>query len=395
VQIKRSTRLILAFTAGLCPALALGAKTEAQTPITVVPANTADSTKAPKITAAQVEHLLKTAPDAYSTHLLAGKFYEERGIIGQAADEYRKATTCKGAASEAYKCLAQLLVKSTDVSDAAEAQRVIRAGVKAFPKDYSMFFTAGFVLQSQHSLVEAMQMYESARKLQPNNSDIYVAMSDLAVEMKQPKDALPYIEKAIALGKPTDLMMFERAKILVALGRLEEAKKPLATNFAQNPLDAKNDKLYVSVLRHQNLAKEALTVELCVLATATGREMDRAKSATKIIISPIPKADAKDSIAKAETLLKEKRLKGRLHFALGDVYDHLDDRQEAINQYQAGLSFDPNFARGYLRLGEDLEHFKKDLPAALKNYQKALSLADDDFDMRMHVQQLKAKMKIH
>jgi Tfp pilus assembly protein PilF len=375
VNIKSATRLgqtlLGAVSIGLCLQMAAGASD-------------------PGITAALVEKLLKTAPKAYNTHLTAAKFYEQKGIIGQAQDEYRQAITCKGAMAEAYKHLAQLLLKSADY---AEAERVARAGLKAFPQDYGMLLTTGYVLHNEHKLGDAMQMYEGARKIQPNNPEIYVALADVASNLNQPQKALQYIEKAISLGKPGELILYEQAKVLVLLGRFEDAKKPLATNFAQNPLNAKNNQLYLSVLTSQKLPKEALLVQLCMLAPANDKQMVLAKAAVKNVLATMPEQDARESIAGAEASIKDIKLKGRLHFALGDIYDRLGQPQIAIIQYQAGLSFDPSLARGYLRLGEDLETYKKDLSGAMKNYQKASSLDSQDHEIQMRLNQLKAKMK--
>jgi tetratricopeptide (TPR) repeat protein len=343
-----------------------------------------------KYSATQIEKLLKTEPKAYSTHLAAGKFYEEKGIVGEAQSEYRTAITCPHPTAEAYKHLAQLLLKSADY---AEAEKVARAGLKLFPHEYGMLLTAGYVLHNEHKLGEAASMYEAARAVQPNNAEIYIALADVYSAMNESPKALQYVEKALTLGKPTELILYEQAKILVLLGRFEQALKPLAANFATNPLNFKNNKLYLNVLTSQKRIKEAFIVQLCLLAPANDKEMALAKASLQDMLRALPEKEAQSGIATAEAAIKEKRLKGRLHFALGDVYDRIGQAQNAIGQYQAGLAFDPTLARGYLRLGEDLETFKKDFDGAMKNYQKALSLDAGDKETTMRINQLKAKMK--
>ncbi len=344
----------------------------------------------PPLKVEQVEKLLKTAPKAYNSHYTAGRFYEQQGSIGQAQDEYRQAIKCPGAKADAYKHLSQLLLRSTDFK---EAELTARAGLKLFPNDYGMLLTTGYVLQNEAKVAAALEMYEKAQKVQPNNQQIYVALADACSALNQPAKALQYIEKALKLGKPSDLILYEQAKILVILGRFEEAKIPLATNFAENPLNFKNNKLYLSVLTSQKLPKEALLVQLCIMVPSNDRDLVLAKAAVKELLMAVSPADAKATIARAESLVKDVKLKGRLHFALGDVYDKINQPQIAIGQYQAGLSFDPSLARGYLRLGEDLESVKNDRAGALKNYQKAASLDDKDPEIQMRLKQLKEKMK--
>ncbi|MBU6454338.1 MAG: tetratricopeptide repeat protein [Cyanobacteria bacterium REEB67] len=343
-----------------------------------------------KYSATQIEKLLKSAPEAYSTHLAAGKFYEEKGIIGEAQNEYRTAITCPHPSAEAYKHLAQLLLKSADY---AEAEKVARAGLKLFPHEYGMLLTTGYVLHNEHKLGEAAAMYEAAKAVQPNNAEIYIALADVYSAMNQAPRALQYVEKALSLGKPTELTLYEQAKVLILLGRFDQALKPLAANFEANPLNFKNNKLYLNVLTSQKRIKEAFIVQLCLLAPANDKEMAVAKASLQDMLRALPEKEAQNGISTAEAAIKEKRLKGRLHFALGDVYDRIGQPQNAIGQYQAGLALDPTLARGYLRLGEDLENFKKDFFGAMKNYQKALSLDGKDKETTMRINQLKAKMK--
>ena len=339
-----------------------------------------------------IAKMLKSAPKSYQTNLAAGKFYESKGVIGEAQSAYRQAITCPNPGPEAYKHLAQLLLKSADY---AEAEQVARSGQKLFPKDYGMLLTTGYVLHNEHKLGDALSMYQAAQKVEPKNPEIYVAMADVCSTQSQPQEALKYIEKALTLtlGKPNELVLYEQAKILVLLGHFDQAKKPLATNFAANPLNFKNNKLYLSVLTNQKQIKDAFIVQLCIMAPANAKEMTLDKAALRDMITALPEKDAAGGIARAESLIKEKRLKGRLHFALGDVYDRLGQAQNGIFQYQAGLALDPTLARGWLRLGEDLETYKKDFGAAMKMYQKALTLDGQDKETIMRINQLKVKMK--
>jgi len=345
----------------------------------------------PRITAEQVEKLMKTAPHAYATHLKAGIFYQDKGIVGQAQDEFRQAIACKDTTPEAYKFLSQLLLKS---NDRAEAERVARQGVRLFPHNYGMLLTAGYILHNESKLADALSMYEAAMKEEPQNPQIYVALADVSSAMNQPQKALQYVNKALALGPATDLICFEQAKVLVMLGRFEEAKKPLAQNFAKDPLNFKNNKLYLSVLNSQKSSpREALKVQLCIMVPANKKQMDLAKVQVKEMLSTMSDSDATSAISNAEAAIKDIKLKARLHFALGDVYDRINKADAAIKQYRAGLALDPGFARGYLRLGEDLETFKNDTAGALKNYEKAASLDPADPEIQIRLKQLKAKVK--
>jgi len=360
------------------------------TSLSAFAADAQSNTKPAKITQAELEKLIKSAPNAYNTHLTAAKFYDQEGSVGESQNEYRLATKCKGVTAEAYKRLAQQLLRS---SDYVEAEKIARQGLKLFPHDYGMLLTTGYVLHNEHKLNEALEFYKLARDIQPKNPEIYVALADLTVTLKDPQKAKEYIDKAVSLGKPSELVLYQQAKILCLLGHFDQALKPLATNFESDPLNLKNDALYLSVLSNQKMKKEAFLVQLCMLAPANDKEIVRAKTNAQELMKDLPDSDVLQALAKAESFFQDKILKGRLHFAMGAIYDRLNRPAQAIVQYQAGLALDPSLARGYLRLGEDLESFKKNLPEAMKNYQKAFSLDKKDPEIQMRLNLLKAKMK--
>jgi len=322
-------------------------------------------------TAKQVEQLLKTQPKTYGAHFAAGRLYESQGFYGPAQDEYRQALSFPPVKPDAYKRLAQLALKS---SDYATAEKVAVDGLHLFPKDYGMLLTAGFVLQNQSKLPAAMNMYLRARAARPNDAQICLAIADVLAAQNKPEQALVEIGRFDKLSPPTTLSIYEKAKILLALKRYDQALAELDKNFNQDPANFANNKLYASTLASRGNRNKALEVALCLLANANGKEMEMSKQRLTNLLGPLVDGVPPNVIAKAEERIKDVRVKARMHFALGDVYDRKSQFDLAIKQYQAGLKLDPQFARGHYRLGLDLEKHGKDMNAAKASFKKAHDL---------------------
>jgi len=327
-------------------------------------------------TEVEVANLLKKQPKSYDAHYAAGRLYEARGFYNEAQEEYKKAVSFPGNRPDGYKRLAQLALRS---SEYPKAEKAATDGLQRFPKDYGMLLTAGFVLHNQNKLAPALNMYQRARAAKPNDAQICLAIADVLAAMHKPEQALLEIQRFEKLSKPNVLSIYEKAKVLLALKRVDEALTEMDKNFASDPANFANNKLYATTLAARGKKAKALEVSLCLLANGVGKEMESAKIRSTNLLTQLP-SDAAPIIAAAENRLRDNKIKARLHFALGDVYDRKEMRELAIKQYQDGLKLNEKFARGHLRLGQDLERHRKDLKGALTAYQRASALDGDKKD---------------
>ena len=346
-----------------------------------------DPDSAPILTAAQVEKVLGQPHVGYQAHYDAGRFFESKGLVDQAIDHYKQAIADKGVQASAYKHLAQLCLTS---KDAKTTDSVVADGLKRFPDDYGMHLTAGFVYHNEHKLPEALAMYKKAISISPKNPDIYLATADVLSDMSKGKEALDMVNHSMSLAKPATLAYYEQAKALMALGKINEALVPLKRNFTENPLNYKNGQIYSALLQKQGKNAEGLEVSLCLLAGVSGVSMEETKTMVTGFLSSLSPEVVKVTIKKAEDRIADKNSKAIIHFALGDVYDRATRRDDAMAQYKAGLALNPSFARGYLRLGEDLEA-NKDLRGASQNYDKAFALDRNDSEIVSRREKLNSK----
>lgn len=344
--------------------------------------------------AAAIERLLKRAPNSYESHLKAGHFYLKEGSIGQAQDEFKSAIKCKNPGSEAFKQLALLYMRSQDY---VESNKVIEQAVKLFPREYGVFLTAGYVMHNQSKLNEALIYYNKAAALQPQNAEIYLAKADLLNAMNKYQEALATLDKAKALGhlsKPAEaLLHFVRAKVYNNTSRYGDAAAELNINYKADPESLNNNKLYLVVLDKLGKKQKELEVALIILSADNGQQMQERKALIGGLIKTLSQSQIEASLKAAESLIKAKQFKARMHFAMGDIMDRQARYKDAIQEYRRGLAINPDFARGYLRLGEDLEMAQNDFEGAMLNYKKALALDSKDKETKMRIKALSEKQK--
>lgn len=66
------------------------------------------------------------------------------------------------------------------------------------------------------------------------------------------------------------------------------------------------------------------------------------------------------------------------YLSRGQAYTHLNKYDEALADYRQVIALDPKWARPYADLADLYYHARKDYPAALKNYRKAVELNPGD-----------------
>jgi len=325
-----------------------------------------------------IEHLLSTQPKSFTSHWLAARLYEENGLLDQAREEYSIAIRCKAPQVGAYKRLAQINLKMNDYN---KAESTALLGVNKFPNDFGMALTAGYIFHNEGKFERALKFYEQACQIQPQKSDAYLAASDVCLSMHNPARSLNYLSKALSLSN-SQLAHYERARALVELGREPEAVEDFYVAFKLDRFNATVDKAFADILIRNKIYGKAMEVLLSCSAKAEGKDLVSCKEAIGNLILKMPDEQFVSVLQESEKNVVDKNLRARMHFSLGDIYDRLKLPAKAVEQYKLGLSLNPKYERGYLRLAEDLEDHYSNNSAALSCYQKAKSLEAKDPELK-------------
>lgn len=345
--------------------------------------------KTKTITSESIEKELKNNPHSYEVRIKAAHYLENMGCLGQAEEQYQAAGQCPNAQAEAFLRLAQMRLQQRQYKKAQEAADL---GVKKFPNNYGTQLTAGYVYHNLSSLDVALSAYQKAQKLQPKNPEIYIALADVYLARNEYEKALNQLEQCAKLNPPQLLYRYQKGKVLQKLGRLTEARDILEKNYREKPFESKSSLLYLEVLETSKLTEKALEVALTMLAGAQGKEMITLKARIKLLIAQLKPSQVEKAKEKSLAVIADPKLKARLMFALGDIFDQMSLPDWAIKNYRSGLKLNPKFARGHLRLGEDLETYLKDKAHALQEYQLALELDPKDKETKLRMGSLKKEL---
>lgn len=349
----------------------------------------------PKITQAQIEKSLKTNPESYAVRLQAGKYFEEIGFAGEAQEQYLAATKCKDAKAEAFNRLAQMYLQDRQYTKARSAADL---AVKRFPDSYGAHLTSGYIYHNQNDFDRALAEYKKAQTIEPKNPQIYIALGDATMGDGDNKGALAYLQKARQLGPETNLWRYQMGMVHKNLKEWDKARDFFEKNFDQDPFNRQSNLAYVNMLSDSKNPKKdpvkALEISFCLIATAQGNEMFQLKVRLKTLIAELRPSQVESAKNAALARITDTKLKARMLFCLGDVFDQLNLPDWGIKSYRAGLAFNPDFARGHLRLGIDLEGYGKDKQGALREYETALKLDAKDKETQARLQNLKRELKI-
>jgi tetratricopeptide (TPR) repeat protein len=117
---------------------------------------------------------------------------------------------------------------------------------------------------------------------------------------------------------------------------------------------------------------------LIFLATATKPDLlHKAKYQLQLLMKRTTEAQLITAVRSADKKLDHTLYQGRLHLALGDVFDKQGKRKLAEECYARGIELLPDIGRAYYRLARDFEK-DKNYRQAYQLYQKAYSLEPKD-----------------
>lgn len=340
-----------------------------------------------------LEKLIAAHPKEARYRFDLGQIYERQGFLTLAHELYQAGLACPAPTADLYEHLAAVDIRLRKLD---EATQVATAAVKRWPDDYSVLLTAGYVLHNQRRFSDARKMYEKARDLRPNDPDIYAVLADLYNAEGKFQKAVECADRSLSLLPNFELANLEKGKALVFQGLFYEARGPLGKNFQINPLNFQNSSLYAQVLLQQQVPVEAFKVTLALFAGARGQELAVHKKIAAQLIKQLGNEKVQPLIAEMESAITragKPDLAARMHFALGDVYDQLKQPSKAMAQYERGLALNPNFSRGYLRLGEDVQAYGHDPDRAMSLYQKAFSLDHTDPETQARISSLSVELQ--
>ncbi len=339
----------------------------------------------------KLQEILVRDPKNYKAHLVMAGFLDRMGLEDQAEEEYCQAVSYGPNDPKAIVELVKARFKRGQI-DAAWA--LLREAQRKFNNDPEILYWVGNYMYKSKEIERAESMFVVALGSKKKVFGLHTALAAIRVRTR-PGEALRFAEIDLAENPNYDLALRVKGFALMQLRQYERAAVPLKAVYEH---DFKNEELsrnYAECLYWLGDYKTALDPALQNLCSTASPYVNNVES--KLLLFKIMKRVPNDAIAPAVAKVVERNdRKGRhsaFYFALGDVLDGLNKQTLAIQQYRRGLKIDPEFARGYFRLGKDQLQIGHD-EEALASYRHAYMLRPSDPEIGSAYRRLQDRLSI-
>ncbi len=179
-----------------------------------------------------IRQLGTVAPNSPWKHLAAAEAYESQGATDLALGEYRTVLTLEpGRRGVHYRIGMTFLAASrqrSQADDVANALQEFLAELSLDPANGNAAYEAAEICRKRAEPDEAAKYYERALANYPEFIEAHQGLAAVLIQQQKPDQALPHLQKAIALDNDNEVSWWRLAQAERALGDAAEQKKALA-----------------------------------------------------------------------------------------------------------------------------------------------------------------------
>ncbi len=242
------------------------------------------------------------APGDAQAYVNLGNLLMARGRLDEAETRYREAIQYDPRSAEALSNLGAALC---ELGRAEEAEEACRGAVVIAPDFADAHVNLGNALSLQLNAGEAERCYRLALRYAPDNARAHANLGRALQTLGDYQGAAASYERALALN-PGDLgTVADRAGLYERMGDLEGARRTLTPLIERQADDVR------------------VGLALAVVAERSGDHRDAARILERCLSAARRDGDRAD-----------------VHFALGEVYDELENYEQAFRHYEIGNSLD-------------------------------------------------------
>jgi len=204
--------------------------------------------------------LVKVAPNSSWRHQAMAEAYESQGNSA-AIDEYREVLKLDPQRPGIHYRLGRTLLarslKNGSAEDAAEALREFHKELEFDPTNANAAYEIGEAHRKAGDLDSAQQFFELALKSYPDFAEAQLGLSAVLRAKNQPAEALPHLEKAIAVDPENEVAWYRLSQVQRELGNSAEQQKALA-EFRRLHHQANQQNLVENLLSPREVTKQEL-----------------------------------------------------------------------------------------------------------------------------------------
>ena len=266
---------------------------------------------------------------------------------------------------------ASLLIKSGKPEKAAEAAVIFRDLVKKSPENATWHFNLGRALEAQGDTAGAKREYEEAIQRKRNFLAPRLALVHQAQQAGEYQSTLQYANDILTVDPNMPLVRLIRAQSLVAMGRIEPARKELEALRPSFPDEVLLQFALVDL--KQRRFKDAEEKFQKVLQKESGNS----RAITGLVQAEIAQNQLENAAQFLRQELERSPSSDTLRLLSADVEEASGRLDAAIQQYRLVLNTNPRSAQVHLSLGRVYE-LKGMLPKAIEELRETERLAPKD-----------------
>ena len=181
----------------------------------------------------QTMTLSEVAPQSIWLHQAAGEANESEGAFDAAVREYRQVLAMDPRRPGIHHrtgraLLARARQPDADPNTLTQAAQEFDAELQIDPTNANAAYELGELQRKANRLDEAQRLFQLALKSDPEFQDALVGLGRTLVTIGQAEQAVPFLEKAIALDAHDQVAVYQLAQAHRALGHTAEVEKTLA-----------------------------------------------------------------------------------------------------------------------------------------------------------------------
>jgi tetratricopeptide (TPR) repeat protein len=177
--------------------------------------------------------LADVAPDSLWLHLAAGEANESQGQWDAALREYREVLSIDPNRPGVHFRIARALLaraqqSTTDATSEAEALKEFEQELRLDHTNANAAYEAGEINRKSARFDKAVELFSMAVRYYPDFEDALVGLGRTLVSLGRPAEALPNLQKALALNALNEVSWYQLSVAYKSLGNDTEQQKALA-----------------------------------------------------------------------------------------------------------------------------------------------------------------------
>ena len=280
----------------------------------------------------------KRHPNVHNLCAELARVHFERGEYEKARRVFEQSLAMKSRA-RCYSCLKGYGRTLYQLGEIDAAIIATQKAIKAQPWKPSCYYLLGLLFEEQGRVAEAEKAYRSSMQRKTSSASAVNNLAVLLLRHGEPKRALPLAERTIELEPETPQHHLLHGLVLMELEEIDEAEEALR-----------------KALRLDEHNGEAMY--------ALGMLLSDAREDPQAALPWLQKA------AKAQPEIADR------HFAVGRVLNRLRRHEEAIAPLRRAIAREERQAHVHSELGYALYRGPRDVPGALKELDRAITLDD-------------------